>query len=157
MCYELDEMYWKARQAEEVRRKKTADESTKDKPSVPAQLAALGDHVHLQAVGHRDDRARDGNVVLGMRQVAHEAPVHLEVVDRKELEVAERRIAGAEVVDGEVHPHRAQIAHELHRLVRIPHHHAFGDFELEDAGFGPGGLEDFRELGYELLLAELDG
>ena len=92
-----------------------------------------------------------------MRQVAHETPVHLEVVDRKELEVAERRIAGAEVVDGEVHAHRAQIAHELHRLVRIPHHHAFGDFELEDAGFGPGGLEDFRELGYELLLAELDG
>src|SRR6266581_6948128 len=85
-----------------------------------------------------------------MRQVAHETPVHLQVVDRKELEVAERRIAGAEVVDGEVHAHRAQIAHELHRLVRIPHHHAFGDFELEDAGFGPGGLEDFRELGYEL-------
>ena len=40
MCYELDEMYWKARQAEEVRRKKTADESKKDKPSVPAKPAA---------------------------------------------------------------------------------------------------------------------
>ena len=39
MCYEFDEMYWKARQAEEVRRK-TADESKKDKPSVPAKPAA---------------------------------------------------------------------------------------------------------------------
>src|SRR5438093_5712851 len=29
-----------------------------------AQLDALGDHVHFQAVGHRDDRPRDGDVVL---------------------------------------------------------------------------------------------
>src|SRR2546427_11480182 len=34
---------------------------------------------------------------------------------------------------------------------------SLGDFELEDAGFSPGGFEDFRELGYELLLAELEG
>src|SRR6266852_806290 len=47
------------------------------------------------------------------------------------------------------------MVHELHRLVRVLHHHAFGDFELEDVGVRPGGLEDFRELGYELLLAEL--
>ena len=40
MCYELDEMYWKARQAEEIRRKNTADESRRDKPSVPAKPAA---------------------------------------------------------------------------------------------------------------------
>jgi len=40
MCYEFDEMYWKARQAEEARRKKTADDSRKDKPSAPAKPAA---------------------------------------------------------------------------------------------------------------------
>src|SRR6266571_4218891 len=34
-----------------------------------SQLHALGDHVHLQAVGHRDDRPRDGDVVAGVRQV----------------------------------------------------------------------------------------
>jgi hypothetical protein len=39
MCYELDEMYWKARQADEARRKKAADDS-KDKPSAPAKPAA---------------------------------------------------------------------------------------------------------------------
>ncbi|HEX9193407.1 MAG TPA: hypothetical protein VF871_06610 [Burkholderiales bacterium] len=39
MCYELDEMYWKARQAEEARGKKTADES-KAKPSAPAKPVA---------------------------------------------------------------------------------------------------------------------
>jgi len=39
MCYELDEMYWKARQAEETRRKKTADDS-KDQPSAPVKPVA---------------------------------------------------------------------------------------------------------------------
>ncbi len=39
MCYELDEMYWKARQADEARRKKAADDN-KDKPSAPAKPAA---------------------------------------------------------------------------------------------------------------------
>jgi len=40
MCYELDEMYWKARQADEARRKKAADDSKKDKPSAPAKPVA---------------------------------------------------------------------------------------------------------------------
>ena len=40
MCYELDEMYWKARQADEERRKKTADDRKSDKPSAPAKPAA---------------------------------------------------------------------------------------------------------------------
>jgi hypothetical protein len=37
MCYEFDEMYRKTREAEEARRKKTADDS---KPSAPAKPAA---------------------------------------------------------------------------------------------------------------------
>jgi hypothetical protein len=40
MCYELDEMYWKARQADVERGKKTADDGRKDKPSTPAKPAA---------------------------------------------------------------------------------------------------------------------
>jgi len=39
MCYEFDQMYWKAREAEEARRKKTAD-SGKDRPSAPVKPAA---------------------------------------------------------------------------------------------------------------------
>jgi hypothetical protein len=39
MCYEFDEIYRKAREAEEASRKKTADDG-KHKPSVPAKPAA---------------------------------------------------------------------------------------------------------------------
>ena len=39
MCYEFDEMHRKAREADEARWKKTADDS-KNKPSVPEKPAA---------------------------------------------------------------------------------------------------------------------
>jgi hypothetical protein len=43
MCYEFDEMYWKAREAEEARRKKLADELNRQgKDSTPAKPAAPG-------------------------------------------------------------------------------------------------------------------
>ena len=41
MCYEFDEMYRKARETEEARRKKLADDLRReDKPSAPARPAA---------------------------------------------------------------------------------------------------------------------
>jgi hypothetical protein len=41
MCYEFDEMYWKAREADEARRKKLAEELTRpSKQSAPAKPAA---------------------------------------------------------------------------------------------------------------------
>jgi len=43
MCYEFDEMYWKAREAEEARRKKLADDPNRQgKQSTPAKPAAPG-------------------------------------------------------------------------------------------------------------------
>jgi hypothetical protein len=42
MCYEFDEMYWKAREAEEARRKKLADDLNRQERSVPAKPAAPG-------------------------------------------------------------------------------------------------------------------
>ena len=43
MCYEFDEMYRKARETEEARRKKLADDMKRDdKVSAPARPAAPG-------------------------------------------------------------------------------------------------------------------
>jgi hypothetical protein len=41
MCYEFDEMYWKARETEEARRRKLADDlKREDKSSAPARPTA---------------------------------------------------------------------------------------------------------------------
>jgi hypothetical protein len=43
-------------------------------------------------------------------QVQHERLVDLQFVDRQALQVRERGVAGAEVVDGQAQPRRLQIA-----------------------------------------------
>ena len=53
----------------------------------------------LEAVTHLDDRARDRRRVAVGRQVVDERAVDLDLVDRQFLQMAERRIAGAEIVD----------------------------------------------------------
>ena len=57
---------------------------------------------------HRDDRLRDGGVAAVGRNVGDERAVDLEVVHGEALEIGERRMAGAEVVDRDVH---ADVAH----------------------------------------------
>ncbi len=61
----------------------------------------------------------------------HERAVDLHLVDRQALEVAERRVAGAEVVDREHDAHLAQAAQDRARAHRVGDDHALGDLELE--------------------------
>src|SRR6185437_370847 len=62
---------------------------------------ALGHHLELQRVRHGDDGGCDRGVVRIGGDVADEFLVDLERVDGQPLEVSERRVAGAEVVDGQ--------------------------------------------------------
>jgi hypothetical protein len=45
------------------------------------------------------------------------------------LEVAERGVAGAEVVDGQVYADRAQLPQHEQRRLRVVHEHAVGDLQ----------------------------
>src|SRR3546814_7329105 len=63
------------------------------------QFDALGGGLHAQRFGERDDRLDDrGVAVAGDRRAAHERLVDLDLVERRFLQIAERRIAGAEIV-----------------------------------------------------------
>ena len=53
----------------------------------------LGHHLQAQAAGQADDGGRDLYVVAVVRNIAHEALVDLELVDRETLEVGQRGIA----------------------------------------------------------------
>ena len=72
----------------------------------PAQLAdvvdgldPLGHHVERQRPGHRDDRLGDRGVARLRAEPVDERAVDLEHVERQAGQVAERRVAGAEVVE----------------------------------------------------------
>ena len=64
-----------------------------------ARLDPFGDHLESQAFRQRDDCLRDRSVVRIGGDVLNEGLVDLERLDREALEVKQRRIAGAEVVD----------------------------------------------------------
>ena len=66
-----------------------------------ARLDALGDDRQPDGVGHVDRRLDDRAVVGVAVDAGDERAVDLEHVEREALEVAERRVAGAEVVEHE--------------------------------------------------------
>ena len=70
-------------------------------------LDAFGGDAQAERVGQTDDRRDDRGVAGIGAEAAHERTVDLHGVDREPLQVAERGVAGAEVVDRELHAERA--------------------------------------------------
>src|SRR3954447_8757885 len=82
-------------------------------------LDALRAHDHVERVRHVDG-GRDDRVVGGAAAEAlDEHAVDLELVEREPPEVRERRSAGAEVVDGELHPHVLERAQRSRDRVEV--------------------------------------
>jgi hypothetical protein len=63
--------------------------------------------------------------------MAHEGLVDLERADRELLQRRQRRIARAEVVDGQVQAHRVQLVEQPHHAAGLGHEGGLGDLEFE--------------------------
>ncbi len=64
------------------------------------RLDALGNDAHTERAGHADDRLDDRAVAVAVLAQAHdERAVDLQAVERIALQVAQRRVAGAEVIE----------------------------------------------------------
>src|SRR5581483_11274328 len=72
---------------------------------------ALGEHRHAELVPERDDRAADACGTRVGADVLDEAAVDLELVERKLAQIAQARIAGAEIVERELDAEFLQFAH----------------------------------------------
>src|SRR5205823_8717357 len=64
---------------------------------------ALGDRRQTEGMGHLDDGLGDGGILGARRQTLHERLVDLDRVERELTHIPDRRVAGAEVVDGQTH------------------------------------------------------
>src|SRR5262249_55634695 len=80
-------------------------------------LDAFGDHVELEAPPERDDGRSEA--LVGLVVGDQERAVHLEDVDRQAAEVAERRVARAEVVHRESDAERLEVVELLDREVHV--------------------------------------
>ena len=65
-------------------------------------------------MGEIDERAHEEPVIGGTREILHEGAVDLEQVEGKTAQIAERGVAGAEIVHGDFH------AEPFHRGDRAP-------------------------------------
>jgi len=64
-------------------------------------LHALGNHLQAESVTEPDDGARDCEIGRVVEHVVHERAVHLQLVERKAVQIVQARIAGAEIIDGQ--------------------------------------------------------
>ena len=120
-------------------------------------LDAFGDGPKPQCVGHVDDAAHDGLVLLAARDPPHEGPVDLEVVDREPAQVAQRRVPGTEVVEGELNAQRLQLAQPRDGSVDVGHGGGLGDLQDKPVGGQPRHLESLGHDVDEAGLLQLAG
>src|SRR5690606_27304481 len=94
-------------------------------------LDALGNHRHAQVVGNADDGLGEVRVFLVVGQVADEGAVDLQLVELEALEVGERGVAGAKVVDGQLDAQRVNRVERGRDVGQLGHEGALGDLEFE--------------------------
>ncbi len=81
-----------------------------------------------------DDGTDDGGIVPLWRQRGDEAPVYLELVGGKALEVEQAGVAGAEVVDGDAKAELGQTVEDGEALLGLLHGGGFGDLQGQVTG-----------------------
>ena len=82
-------------------------------------------------MGEVDDGLDDGLVGERTADPCDEAAVNLHCRHRQLLEIRERRVAGAEVVECDLHPQPAQRRQCLHRTGKVFQQARFGDLEAD--------------------------
>ncbi len=94
---------------------------------------------------------------FGFDHVAHEAAIDLDLVEIEAVQVAQRGIAGAEIVQHHFDAACTQLMEHLRRLLVIVHQHGFGNLQLKPLGRKMGLRQDMIDLGDEAFFADLDG
>src|SRR3954468_5044420 len=122
--------------------------ATMDRPRAWARLMAAETRT-VAAGGAAGGAGREGVAGGAAPDPGHERPVDLQHVDGIAAEVAQRGVAGPEVVDGQAHPELLQGQAAVGRLLDVVHEHALGDLEAQavrgHAGLVEHGPDDVDE------------
>jgi len=114
--------------------------------AAPGRLDALGDDRELQRMSEVRGRVDDHAILLVRLEAEHERLVELQRVDREIAQVAERREAGAEVVDRHADAEPVQVFDDAACAAWVEHHRALGDLELELMRLDRVEVEEPRDL-----------
>ena len=99
--------------------------------------------------------AHDGGVAVVAGQAADEAAVDLQLADREPLQIGQARVAGAEVVDRQLHAEPRQRFQAQQRLAGVLHQDRLGQLQLEQCGGRPAARQRRGHAVDEVGLLEL--
>src|SRR6516225_5534109 len=117
-------------------------------------LGELRDGLLAGEVPDLVDRAHHLAIDRIAQDLAHEAAVDLEVIDREVLEVAEGGEPGAEVIQGELAAELLQRLDEAVRLREARYRRGLGDLEADLGGVEPAPVKLLDDERQELVIAE---
>ena len=120
------------------------------------RLDALADAAQPEAARQLHDRSDEHLVAGRAAEALDEGAVDLHDVDRQAGEVAERRVAGAEVVDGEEHAEGPQLVQAVPDGLGVEEHR-LGDLEHDPARVDAGAGEDAGDRGDRGGIEQLPG
>src|SRR5580700_4765546 len=107
-------------------------------------------------MAERDDRLDDGAGMAGGAERTDKGAVDLDLAEREFLQVAQARIAGAEIVERNADAERAQRFESLQGLLRVFDQNPFGHLEDDarrrNAALGNNGGDKIDQL----AVADLD-
>jgi len=123
---------------------------------------AFGHHRQVQVLGQVENGVADGRVLARFGQVLDEGAVDLQHGNGKALQVGQRGIAGAEIVDGDARAALRHLAEDGFRVHGIDHQGAFRDFQHQvfarESRKGDGVVEHVEEfIVAELARTDVDG
>ena len=96
-------------------------------------LDALGERLDRHRLAELHERADQRLAFGALRQARDERAVDLQRVDRKLLQMGERGVAGAEVVDRDADPELLDGAQPADRLLGVAHDRRLGDLKRQRA------------------------
>ena len=92
---------------------------------------AFGDRLHAKGLGHLQNRAHHGRVGNIRSDIAYKCLVDLDDIDGHAFEITQRRIAAAEIIDGDFAAALPQPVEDFDILDVIGELEAFGDFDQD--------------------------
>ena len=120
-------------------------------------LDPLGDHVERERPRHPDDRLDDRRPLLLHPERVDEGAVDLQRVEGEAVEVGERGVAGAEVVEDEPHAELVQRLQRGDRRRRLLDQDALGDLQPQVDRVDAGARDDLLDRRRQVAVGDLAG
>ena len=120
-------------------------------------LDALGDGFEPERLAQLDHGVDERHRLGSVGDPRHEGSVDLQHVDGELSQVGQRRVAGAEVVDGHAHPERLQQGQSADGVLDVVHQGGLGELQDAQSRIEAAVGEGIAHIGDDLVPIELFG